>query len=124
LFSQAEEKYAAALRIKADLPDTLTNWGILLLLRASRVDGVQLRSLLDQAEKKLQDARSCGSLKAAYNLACVAGLRGKAEAAAEWLRTANAEGDLLNCAHIAVDSDFNLVRDDVAFTRALKELGC
>jgi hypothetical protein len=57
LFRQAEEKYAAALRIKPDSCDALNNWGIALFERAKRAsDTVIAEDLFKQAETKYEAA--------------------------------------------------------------------
>ncbi|HEX8571446.1 MAG TPA: SIR2 family protein [Allosphingosinicella sp.] len=124
LFGQAFEKYAAALAIKPDYHEALYNWGTELLARAHSLRGRERDSALEEAERKFLAVRSLQPNLAPYNLACIAALRGEGTKAAQWLRAARAEGDLPDCAHIAMDPDLDAVREDPQFAQALRDVGC
>jgi Tfp pilus assembly protein PilF/putative intracellular protease/amidase len=124
LLAEASNKYEAALAIKDDAEEVLQGLAYTMMVRASRVSETKKGLYLNRAEDILLHVRSLRPAKAAYNLACIAGLRGRAKEAAKWLRIAKAEGDLPDCAHIAADSDLENVRGAAVFIRALGDVGC
>ena len=119
LFAQASEKYRAALRIKPDNHEALNNWGAALLVRASSKTGAEADELLSQAEEKLLAAEALVAGHGAYNLACVAALRGQPEACRQWLQRSKAAGRLPSRQLLLGDEDLRRVRDEPWFAELL-----
>ncbi len=125
LFAQACDKYAAAIAIKPDAHEALNSWGATLINQASTRDGDERLDLLSQAEGKLLQAETLRAGSAAYNLACLYGLRGDAGSAAGWLRKAKAANIRCpDCESIAKEIDFDAVRNAPEFVQALADIGC
>jgi len=119
LFAQAGEKYAAAVRIKPDMHEALYNWGTALLAQAKTKTGAEADGLFAQAEEKLLAAEQLRAGAGAYNLACVAALRGDHEKCREWLERALAAGTLPSREHLMTDTDLKSVRNDAWFAELL-----
>ena len=125
LWRAAFGKYEAALQIKPDYHEALSNWASGIIQRSSSLEAELQQAQLQEAEALLNRAEAVQKGSGSYNLACVAGLRGNADKAAEWLRFGKANGKRIpKCAHIAADTDFDAVRDSDAFQQALKDIGC
>ena len=125
LYARAEEKFAAALAIKPDKHEALNNWGNALSDQAKTKQGDAADALFEKAGNKLNKAEELVPGGAAYNLACLCGLRGDALGAADWLRRAKLLGKSFpGCSHIATDEDFDSVRLDADFIQALENIGC
>lgn len=123
LYGEAGAKYAAALAIKPDQHEALNNLGLTLYFQAQAGPGDQADQLLAAAEEKFEAAEVVRLGSAAYNRACVAGLRGNDGEAADWLRKSAEAGTLPAPNHVLADSDFDRVRDSETFQAALRELG-
>ncbi len=119
LFAQAEEKYAAALEIKPDAHEALNNWGGVLLVQSACKTGVEAERLRKEAEKRLLEAEKIAAGSAAYNLACVAALRGNTHACREWLEAAIKHDSLPSRAHLESDSDLDSVHNEAWFQEIL-----
>jgi hypothetical protein len=103
----------------------LSNWGAALLLQAASQQGDARAALLRQAEEKLLRAERLEQGRAAYNLACLSGLRAEADKAAQWLIASKDKRVFFpDCEQIAIESDFDAVRDAAVFKAALAEIGC
>jgi hypothetical protein len=74
---------------------------------------------LAQAGEKLLAAEQLRAGAAAYNLACVAALRGDRENCRQWLERSRAAGKLPPRQHLMADSDLASVRNDPWFTELL-----
>lgn len=123
LYGEAVDKYAAALSIKPDKQEALNNLGLTLFFQAQAGPGDEADQLLAAAGEKFEAAEAIQPGSAAYNRACVAGLRGNEREAAYWLRKAAEAGKLPAPDHVLADSDFDRVRESQVFKAALKELG-
>ncbi|MBL8658784.1 MAG: hypothetical protein JNM75_03395 [Rhodospirillales bacterium] len=110
LYREAGEKFAEAVRIKPDKHKALYNWGLMLLFQARRHTGEQATALLNEAEDKLRQAEALKAGGGAYNLACVAALRGQPEECRRWLEVARKHGTLPERPHIEADTDLESVR--------------
>jgi hypothetical protein len=96
----------------ADDHDSLNNWGTALFEQAKTKTGTEVDSLLSQAEEKLLDAESLVTGSGAYDLACVAALRGRREACRQWLERSKAAGRLPSRQYLVGDDDRRCVRDE------------
>lgn len=113
LFDEAAAKFAEALRVKPDMHEALYNWGALLMERGQRSsDPKETVRLFNEAEAKLSQAEAIQPGVAAYNLACLAALRGESGSARTWLEASRKAGSLPSKAHILADVDFAAVRDE------------
>jgi tetratricopeptide (TPR) repeat protein len=113
LFDEAAAKYAEAVRIKPNTHEALSNWGLLLMERGQRSDDPQKATrLFDEASAKLLQSEKLRPGVAAYNLACLAVLRGQKGEAQAWLEASRKAGRLPSKAHILADADFASVRDE------------
>lgn len=125
LFEQAGKKYAAALDIKSDKHEALSNWGVALSEQAKTKNGDEMDHLFERAGEKLVAAESVCAGSASYNLSCLCALRADAEAAAHWLRSGHHnDSDFPACGFIAEDSDFDGIRETEEFQTALRDIGC
>ena len=124
LLTESGQKLAEALALKPDDHEKLQNAAATLIDRAKIRGGADAEAMLAEAEQMLIEARSHHALAGAYNLACLAAVRGEAEEAAKWLRTAKEEGDLLECEEIRADRAFDTIRNRPEFVQALKDVGC
>ncbi|MCY2994631.1 MAG: sigma 54-interacting transcriptional regulator [Planctomycetota bacterium] len=123
LFAQAGEKYAAALRIKPDKHQTLNSWGKLLLAQAKQKTSAEADGLFDRAEEKLLAAEKLAEGTAAYDLACVAALRGNPQGCRQWLERSRQAGKLPSREHLLADIDLDSVRTQPWFAELLASLG-
>ena len=121
LWRQAGEKYAEALRIKPDDHEVLNNWGLMCLTQCHRAAGVERERLLDAAEAKLKMAYALAPADTAYNLACLAAIRGIEEEANARLKEALAAGTLPDREHLVEDPDLASIRDAAWFRNFLDE---
>ena len=119
LLAQAGEKFAAALAIKPDAHEALNNWGNALLVQSACKTGDEAERLWGEAEKRLLEADKIAAGSSAYGLACVAALRGDANACRKWLEAAIKHDSLPSRAHLESDSDLNSVRDEAWFQEIL-----
>ena len=125
LWSEAGRRYAQALAIKGDMHEAANNWGNAYLhqYQALReVDADEAVRCLDQAERILLQAEGMQEGYAAYNLACVAALRGNVDAALAWLRLSREKGELPSASHIRADRDFDGIRAAPAFVAGWRAL--
>jgi cytochrome c-type biogenesis protein CcmH/NrfG len=125
LFTEAGKKYAAAIVIKPDLNVALHNWGRALINQAKTKQGIEADKLLTKALDKLKQAESLKPGSAAYDIACICGLRDDTFEAAYWLKIAKDKNiNCPDCDHILKDTDFDLVRNTSEFKQALIDIGC
>ena len=111
LLTEAGEKYRQALALKPDDHQALTNWGTALYDQARTRTGAEADRLLTEAGEKCRKAEELKPGSGAYNLACVAGLRGKEEECRHWLGECRRHGKLPKRSHLETDSDLDSVRD-------------
>jgi len=125
LWSEAGQRYAQALAIKGDMHEAASNWGNAYLhqYQALReVDADEAVGCLDEGERILLQAEGMQEGYAAYNLACVAALRGDVDAALAWLRLSREKGYLPSASHIRADRDFDGIRAAPAFVAGWRAL--
>ncbi|MBL4615142.1 MAG: hypothetical protein JKY27_09750 [Magnetovibrio sp.] len=115
LWGQACAKYAAALEIKPDMHEALKNWSATLMFQAQQATGAQRDSLLKDAEAKCMQVEVLVPGHGAYDLASVFALRGQFEVCLSWLEKSLSAGKLPTLEHIAIDKDFNSLRDEDEF---------
>jgi len=123
LFSEACEKYAAAVAVKPDFHKALNNWAIALQDRARITGGGKVSRLLDEARNKLIQIIDVFPGHAYYNLACNSSLQDNETECQEWLKKCHASGGLPSREHIRTDPDFERVRDRDWFRIFLNSLG-
>jgi hypothetical protein len=87
--------------------------------QATTKTGAEADGLLSQAEEKLLAAEELATGSGAYNLACVASLRGQPEECRQWLQRSLAAGKLPSRQHLVSDDDLKSVRDEPWFTELL-----
>jgi WD40 repeat protein len=119
LYTQAGEKYAAALGIKPDMHEALNEWGMMFLDWSSRKQGREAERMLKEAEDKLLRAEKLKMGSASYNLACVAARRGDEESSKKFLTQAKEHGDLPPPWHLRDDPDLVSIRDKPWFQEFL-----
>lgn len=123
LWAEAGEKYAAVFAIKPDSHETLNNWVITLLARTHCSQASERDRLLDEAYEKCLRVEQTSPGASAYNLACIHALRNRPEEAIDWLERSHAAGKLPTQAHIAVDKDFDGIRETAPFQAWLQRMG-
>lgn len=111
LFTLAGEKYKAALAVKPAMHAALNNWGNALVDQAKTKEGEEVDQLFALSVEKLQQAEELSAGSGAYNLACVAALRGEEEECHEWLEKSRDAATLESLEHINNDTDLDGVRD-------------
>ena len=111
MLDEAIARLAAALEIEPDHYGALNDWGCVLLTKAARRSGAACDDLLDQAAEKLRAAEDVAPGPAAYNLACLHGLRGEDDEARRWLLKAEAADALPDADHMALDADLASVHE-------------
>ncbi|MCX6831874.1 MAG: hypothetical protein NT028_07015 [candidate division Zixibacteria bacterium] len=124
LYTLAAEKYEAALKIKPDLHESLINWSSALSDQAKTKTGEKRNELLTAAEDKCNQAESLSPGSGAYNLACVASLRGRPDECRKWLEISREAGELPRKEKLKKDIDLDPVREldwFKAFMAGLKE---
>lgn len=122
LYSEAESLFDAAARADTDArgAEALDRWGALLLERAKRTRGDAERDrYFAQAAAKCAAANDAHRGAGAYNLACIAALRGRAAEARDWLEVGAATGSLPRKAHLLADSDLEAIRNEPWFALVL-----
>lgn len=118
LYDEAEEKFARALEIQPAYHEALTNWGYSLLRRAEAAPE-RREELFGRAEDLLDRAEKMSAGAGAYNLACVAGRRGHAEACRRWLLAAAASRTLPDRGQISKSPSFAGFRGEPWFEEIL-----
>src|SRR5262249_15345054 len=119
--------YEAALRIKPDMHEALSNWGLALSAQAKQQnsDDNKSQELFSMALQKLEFASQLGlsaSISVAYNLACLSALSGKEEESRKWLEFSRKHGVLPGLAELNADEDLNSLRNKPWFIEFLKGL--
>ena len=114
LFGEAIEKYKLALAINSSDVKALNNWGLVLMEQAKSAHGKEAAQLFDEAERKLLSVAK-SEPDAAYNLACVAALRGQKEKCREYLGRAKKKGTFPDKEHLRTDADLDGVRGEAWF---------
>ena len=125
LWSEAGRRYAQALAIKGNIYQAASNWGNAYLCQYQalrEVDADEAVRCLDEGERILLQAEGMQEGYAAYNLACVAALRGDVDAALAWLRLSREKGELPSASHIRADRDFDGIRAAPAFVAGWRAL--
>ena len=82
-------------------------------------DAEQFYSQAEDLLKKLEDIRPG---EGAYNLACIAALRGQEKKCQGWLKISKKFGKLPDADHILKDKDLNTVREKEWFKKMLYTL--
>ena len=123
LFAQAGEKCQAALEIKPDKHEAFNNWGNALIEQGKRKTGAEAESFFSKATEKLLKAEEIQPGSGAYNLACIAALKGDSAEARKWLEKSHELGDLPDARHLLEDTDLQSVRDEDWFQELLRARG-
>ena len=110
LFAEAIAKYEAALKIKPDAHEALNNWGYALYDQARTKQGEEADRLFARANEKLLKSEAIQAGSAAFNLACVASLQGRAADAVHWLEVAASSHGPELLQLVERDSDFDRIR--------------
>jgi hypothetical protein len=97
----------------------LNAWATALVFQATTKTGAEADRLLSQAEEKLLAAEQLATGAGAYDLACVAALRGQPVECRQWLERSQAAGRLPSRQHLASDDDLEAVRDEPWFAELL-----
>ncbi|QNT68578.1 TPR end-of-group domain-containing protein [Defluviicoccus vanus] len=97
-------------------------WGSVYLSQAGRSTDEERGRLLQAAEGKLLDAENRKPGAGAYNLACVAALRGDADGCRSWLEQARDHGTVGSRHHMLADPDLVSVRKQAWFTAFIAAL--
>lgn len=121
LLVESHGKYMRAVELKPDYHQALNNWGSALIAQARGKLRPDFDRLLAEARQKLESAEAIKRGAGAYNLACLAALRGEAGEAINRLRSLVREGAglgeprPLTAKKISEDPDFDAIRADPAF---------
>jgi cytochrome c-type biogenesis protein CcmH/NrfG len=124
LFEQAGAKYEQAVKIKPDMHEASNNWGAAQLYWARTKQGAEADRLLEKARAACLRAEEIKFGSGAYNLACIAAIKGEEEECRKWLEVSRFAGVLPARKHLEKDSDLDLMRDKPwfkDFLAALKE---
>ncbi len=78
------------------------------------------KNSLAEAERLLTRAESLKKGVAAYNLACLAALRGQKDEARRWLEASLAAGNLPDRGHLETDKDMDPIRGEAWFADIVK----
>lgn len=116
LLTLACEKFAEAIRIEPDSYLTYLNWGGALSHRAARAKGVEREALWAEAIAKLVEAEKIKEGVGAYNLACIAVLRGNKAEAHRLLRRALELDTMPSQSTVLLDTDLDSVRSEPWFS--------
>ncbi|OQY87741.1 MAG: hypothetical protein B6D41_11520, partial [Chloroflexi bacterium UTCFX4] len=122
LRGRAEEKYAAAVSVKADKHEAFNNWGILYLNWYRDKIGEEARVMLTRAEAVLLQAESVRIGSGSYNLACVYSLKGDQASCRKYLIESKDFNELPSRSHLEQDADLDLVRHTDWFQEFLAAL--
>jgi tetratricopeptide (TPR) repeat protein len=122
LMTLAAEKYRAAIRLEPSKTETLRSLANVLKHLAATRPETDARLLLSEAETKLRLVEETMPGRAAYDLACLAILRGNEDTARDWLITAKVSGTLPPKEHILADPDLDSVRDKTWFRNLFPDL--
>lgn len=114
--NEALNDYDACLARRPRDPGTLGNRGGLLMEMARRQGQEEREPLFARALADLGLAESLRPGSAAYDLACLAALRGLDEECMSWLRIAR-ERRWPGCEHFLADADFSLLRTGEPFEK-------
>ncbi len=95
------------------------NWGNALSDQAKTKTGAEADELFAQAEEKLLRAEHLVAGSGAYNLACIAGLRGQPDQCRQWLERSQATGRLPSRQHLVGDHDLRCMHDEPWFAELL-----
>jgi hypothetical protein len=81
--------------------------------------GAEADALFAQASEKLLAAEGLVTGSGAYNLACIAALRGQPDECRHWLQRSHAAGRVPSRQHLMADDDLRSVRDEPWFAELL-----
>lgn len=126
LYSEAESLFDAAAHADAEttVAEALDRWGALLLERGKRAPFAEDRDrFFAAAAEKCAAANASRAGAGAYNLACIAALRGLSSEAREWLESGALSGALPRKAHLLADTDLDAVRSEPWFTALVARAG-
>lgn len=118
LWLQAYDRYAQALAIKPDKHEAANNWSNSLLREYQAIKETEpdrAVNLLAMAEEKCHLAEKLHPGLGAYNIACIAALRGKTQDCIFWLEADHQSESPQTAAHIRIDPDLTLVRPTPEF---------
>ena len=121
LFAEADALFDEAARAEGETGAiALDRWGAVLLERAKARPAADERDrLFDRAKEKCSAANALRRGRGAYNLACIAALRGRSGEARDWLEVGAESGGLPERRHLAVDTDLDAVRGEPWFAFVL-----
>jgi tetratricopeptide (TPR) repeat protein len=120
-FAEACRKYEKATTLNPEYADAYNNWGNALLTWAQFSSGNEQVSLVDEAEEKVHKTEELRPGSGAYNLACVAALRGQPDTCRYWLATTYQHKDTPTADHLASDPDLAAVCDQQWFKDLVAE---
>ena len=110
LYRGACEKFAAALEKDPDNSQIVNDWGVTLLARAQAENVSVNHDLYEQARKKFIETEALEPGLAAYNLACLHGIRENFDGCKECLVIARDNGYLPDETHLLADKDIGKFR--------------
>lgn len=124
LYRGACEKFSAAQEKDPGNSQIVNDWGVTLLARAQAEDVATDHDLYEQARKKFLETEALEPGLAAYNLACLHGIRDNFDGCKECLVIARDNGFLPDEAHLKDDQDIAKFRhgEQVWFADFLKSL--
>ena len=100
----------------------MPNAGKSSLFNALSKAGAEADALYEQARTKLMHAEALKEGASAYNLACIASLRGREEECRDWLHVAQRCGTLPDRLQLESDTDLDTMRDKPWFQEFLAGL--
>lgn len=121
LYQEAFAKYARATEVKPDKHGAFNGWGGDLAALATTKEGQERERLLAEAEQHLTRAYSLHPAAAAYNMACLAAIRGQPDKARGYLEEGLALGTLPDRAHLESDTDLDSLRELPWFKELLEK---
>jgi len=111
LFEEAGAKCEQAVRIKPDTYGAWSNWGAALIYIAKSKHGAEADRLLQQARAVCLRAEGIKPGAGAYNLSCIAAIKGDEGECRKWLEASRLAGTVPARKHLEQDSDMDGMRD-------------